>query len=409
MKLEAWIAWKLLFSRKTFLGGSAFLSLIGLCLGVASLVASMAVMSGFERTLREAMSDVRGHVQVIQRSRAGAEDWRLLENRIKDLEPELVAATRFFQVEGLFVHQGKISGTVLMAVDADRRDQVMNLKNRLKDGEVSTAPDGDTPGVMIGMGLAKRHSLKAGDRIRVVVPISDGYDPERFRRKVGTFIVRGVLDLGKNDWNERFLLGDLKPVQDLAEVGDRHLGLLLKFQDAERARASAFHLSQALGASYYVADWRELNQNLFEAVRLERVVIFFVVFIIVLVAAFNVTSTLFVNVLRRTDDIALMKALGLNRKSLLRIFSAQGIVIGCAGFVGGTLLGLVLCEGFEFLQSHFQVMSGAVYKVDNVRASVRGIDLLAIWFATVMVCFLATLAPAWRAARLNPTEGLRNV
>lgn len=409
MKMEAWIAWKLLFSRKTFTGGSALLSLIGLCLGVGSLVAAMAVMSGYELTLQQAMSEVRGHVQVIQRGRHQAQDWGSLEEMIRGAEPELVAAARFLQVESLFVREGQITGTVLMAIDETKRDQVLSLQKRLRDGVLSVEPEGETPGVLVGMGIAKRYNLKPGDQIRLVVPISDGYDPERFRRKVGSFIVRGILDLGKHEWNERFFLAGLRPVQELAETGDRALGLLLRFQDPERARASAFRLSQLLGPRFHTADWRDLNQNLFDAVKLERIVIFFVVAIIVVVASFNVTSTLFVNVLRRTDDIALLKALGLGRRSLLVIFSAQGIAIGILGFLGGTLCGFLLCQGFDLLQARFQLMSGAVYQLDSIQASVRGIDLLLIFFVTVLVCFVATLAPAWRASRLSPTEGLRNV
>ncbi|MBX2989185.1 MAG: ABC transporter permease [Bdellovibrionaceae bacterium] len=407
MKAEAWIAWKLLFSRKTFVGGSAPLSLVGLCLGVASLVAAMGVMSGFERSLQQAMSDVTGHVQVIKRTR-GQDDWRELEDKIKKAEPELVSSARFLRVEALLARAGRIQGVFLQSVDADRRDQVMNLRSRLVAGSLSMEPDGDVPAVLIGRGIASKFQIKPGDRLRLVVPIADAIDPEKFRRKMGEFIVRGTVDLGKHDWNERFLLADLAPVQRLAETGDRYQGLLLKFQDAERARESGFRLSQQLGIGYYVADWREMNEYLFEAVKLERVVIFFVVFIIVVVAAFNVASTLFVNVLRRTEDIALLKALGLSTKATLRLFSLQGLAIGVAGFIGGTALGWLICQAFTFLQGRFQLMSGAVYKLETIEASVRGSDLAVIALATIGICFVATFAPAWRGSRLTPTEGLRN-
>lgn len=407
MKAEAWIAWRLLFSRKTLIGGSAPLCLLGLCLGVGSLVASMAVMSGFESTLRSAMADLTGHVQIIKRVRP-QDDPKEFEERIRQMEPELVAGVRFLRIEALLAREGRVQGVAVQAVDREKRDQVMNLKNRLLQGSLSIEPEAGFPTVLVGQGLAARYHLKPGDHLRLVVPIADPIDPEKFRRKIGEFIVHGVLDMGKFEWNERFLLADLKPVQELAEVGDRYQGFLLRFQDAERARQSGFHLSQVLGPSYFVADWRELNENLFEAVKLERVVIFFVVFIIVVVASFNVASTLFVSVLRRTDDIALLKSLGFSGRAVLRIFSLQGLVIGGLGFTGGTLLGLLLCQGFGFLQGHFHLMSGAVYKVDGIQASIRGIDLLAIAVATIGICFVATLAPAWRGSRLTPVEGLRN-
>ena len=407
MSAELWIAWRFLCSRTTLAGGSAPLALFGLCLGVASLVASMAVMSGFESTLQSAMSDITGHVQVIRRTHE-IEPADKLEARLREGEPELKAAVQFMRVEALLARDGRLQGTFIQAVDRHHRDEVMNLQSRLIKGSLSLEPEGDLPSVLIGEGLAATFHINVGDHLKVVIPIADPVDPERFRRKIGEFVVHGILNLGKYEWNERYLLADLAPVQALAEVGTRYQGLLLRFQDAERARQAGFRISQTLGPSYFVADWRELNENLFEAVRLERVVIFFVVFIIVIVAAFNVASTLFVNVLRRTSDIALLKALGMSTWGMLRVFSFQGLLIGAFGFLGGTALGLLLCRGFGYLQGHYHVLSGAVYRVDAIEASVRFEDLAIIAAATLSICFLATLAPAWRGARLTPTEGLRN-
>lgn len=393
-------------SRRSLFGGSAPLAFLGLVLGVASLVASMAVVSGFETTLRDSMSDVSGHVQVVMRP-GNRNDPDEVMDRLRALEPSLVAATPFLRVEGLMVYQGKISGALLQGIDAGTRSRVLNFDSRLKAGENSLEPVDGVPAALIGKGMAARLGVKPGDRLRVVVPVSNGFDPERFSRRVGEFVVRGVLDLGKFDWNERFMVTDLGPLQDLAALGPRPHGFLLRFPDAEGARASAFRLGQALGLEYAVTDWHELNETLLEAVKLERLVIFFVVYIIVIVAAFNIASTLFVNVIRRTDEIALLKALGLKRNALLRVFSAQGVLLGVAGFAGGSLLGWLLSVGFTELQEHYQLMSGAVYKIEGIRANLRLIDLAAIALATVGICFVAALAPAWRGSRLSPVEGLR--
>lgn len=405
---EAWIAWRLLFSRRSLFGGSAPLAFAGLVLGVASLVAAMAVVSGFEVTLRESMSDVAGHVTVARR-KADAETAAELEARIRRLEPGLVAATPFLRAQGLLAHGGRIQGVFLQGVSRESRDKVLHLDSRLQSGSLSLAPVDGLPVALVGKGIAKQHGLNPGDRVRIVVPVADTIDPERFSRKVGEFVVGGVVDLGKFEWNERFMLTDLDPLRALASVGeDGYNGLLLRFADPESARGAGFRLSQALGFAYGVSDWREANENLFEAVRLERVVIFFVIYIIVVVAAFNVASTLFVNVIRRTDEIALLKALGLSRRSLLRVFSAQGVLFGAAGLVAGTVLGWILCVGFTELQAHYQLMSGSVYKVEGIRANIRVQDWAAIAVATLGICFAAALAPAWRGARLSPVEGLRN-
>lgn len=407
MKAEAWIAWRLLFSRKSLFGGSAPLSMVGLVLGVASLIASMAVVSGFEKTLRDSMSNVTGHVTVVHRSRKPEPPAEFVQ-RLQALEPGLAAATPFLRVEALLAHEGHIQGVLLQGVDRATRDGVLDLRSRLQAGDLSLEPENGVPAALIGKGLAARHGLKPGDRLRVIAPVSEGLDPEKFGRRLGEFVVRGVLDLGKFDWNERFLLTDLAPLQELAGVGDRYLGLLLRFGDAEEARAAGFRLSQALGASYAVADWREMNENMFEAIRLERVVIFFVVYIIVIVAAFNIASTLFVNVIRRTDEIALLKALGMSRRSLLRVFSVQGFFFGLIGLVVGSVVGALLCAGFLYLQSHYQIMAGSVYRVEGIGVSLRWTDAAAVAVATLGICFLAALAPAWRGSRLSPVEGLRH-
>ena len=294
------------------------LSLIGLILGVGALVASMAVVSGFEASLRSAMADVTGHVQIIKRPML-SEPWQEIESEIRKSEPTLIAAVRFLRTEAVLAHQGVVSGVMIQGVDEERAQEVLNFSSRLVVGELNLKPNGDKTPALIGKRIASRLGLKVGDLFRVVMPVPDAVDPGRFERRIVEFQVRGVLDMGKNDWNERMIITTLEAAQKLVQVGDRYSGLLLKFQDINYARTAAFHLSQSLGPGYLVYDWRDLNENLFEAVNIERVVIFMVILIIVIVAAFNVASTLFVNVVQRYADIAILKTLGLTKKSILKM------------------------------------------------------------------------------------------
>ncbi|WP_374079432.1 FtsX-like permease family protein [Bdellovibrio bacteriovorus] len=406
-KSLAWISWRLLMSRKTLFGGSAPLSLMGLVLGVAVLVASMAVMSGFESTLKNAMADVSGHAQVVKRSRF-PDDWKELEDRIRKAEPTLVDSSRFVFIEAVLAHQGKISGILIQGVDTERVNKVLNFKGRVVSGSEDLSPVSEVPLALIGKGLAAKMDLKVGDRFRVVVPIADAVDPSKFQRRVGEFQVQGVLDLGKYEWNERFILSDLKAAQTVADIGDRYSGLLLRFQDVDHARTAAFNLSQVLGSPYWVRDWRDSNENLFEAVQVERPVIFFVVLIITLVAAFNISATLFVNVVRRYKDIAILKTVGLSRADIIKIFAFQGLFLGGIGIFFGFLLGFVLCGLFAFAQSRLGLVAGEVYRLDSIELNIRLVDSLAICVATLLICFIATLAPARRGGKLSPVEGLRN-
>lgn len=405
MKQLIWIAYRLLFSRRTLFGGSAVLSLVGLILGVGALVASMAVMSGFESTLRSAMADVTGHVQLVKRA-TFQEPWKELEERIRQQEPSLLSSVRFLRTEAVLAHQGVIQGVMVQGIDEERVGEVLNFSSRLVDGSLDLR-GGDKTAALIGKRIAQKFGLKIGDKFRVVMPVPDAIDPGRFERRIAEFQVRGILDMGKTDWNERMIISPLAAAQKLVQVGDRYSGLLLKFKDINYARTAAFNLSQSLGPNYWISDWRDLNANLFEAVKIERVVIFFVVLIIVVVAAFNVSSTLFVNVVQRYGDIAILKALGLPQKSILKMFSVQGLLMGVLGLSLGTLFGLFLCLGFTLLQNYLGLLSGSVYRIDSIQVEVRLIDWVFVALATMIICFLATLAPALRGSKLNPVEGLK--
>lgn len=406
-KSLAWIAWRLLMSRQTLFGGSAPLSLLGLTLGVAALVASMAIMSGFESTLKLAMADVGGHAQVVKRSRF-PDSWQELEERIRKAEPTLVSSSRFVFIEAVLANQGKISGILIQGVDTERVGQVLNFKSRVVEGSAELQKTADIAQALIGKGLAKKMNLLVGDTFKVVVPVADAVDPSKFQRRVGEFKVQGILDLGKYEWNDRFLLADLETAQKIASIGDRYSGLLLKFQDVDYARKAAVNLSSVLGLPYWVRDWRESNENLFEAVSVERPGIFFVVLVITLVAAFNVSSTLFVAVVRRYKDIAILKTMGLSRKDIIKIFAIQGLFMGGIGIFFGFLIGFFLLVLFSYAQSSLGLISGEVYRIDSIAVNLRWVDSLAICFTTMLICFVATLAPALRGGRLSPVEGLRN-
>lgn len=407
-RLELWLAWKMLFSRRALFGGSAPLALGGLVLGIACLIVSMGVMSGFETTLREAMADVTGHVRVVK-TRGAIDPWLELEGKIRQAEGSLVSAARFISLEAILASQNIISGVLIQGIDEVRMPEVLNLKSRLVAGELKlqSAENNGKPKVLIGKGMATKLRIKPGDSIRVVVPIHNSINPSQFKRRVGELEVAGVLDLGKYEWNERFIMTDLKTSQGLAEIGDKYTGLILRFPGAEEARKSGFRLNYSLGRDYWIRDWRESNENLFDAIKIERPTIFFVVFIIVMVAAFNISSTLYVNVVQRYNDISILKSLGIKSLSILKIFSLQGLLIGVVGLIFGSLLGLLLCWFFVWGQAYLGLISGSVYKIDSIQVDLRLIDFFIIVVSTLAICFVATLAPALRGSRLSPVDGLK--
>lgn len=388
------------------LGLTGWISFTGLVLGVACLVVSMAVVSGFEQTLQNSVSDLTGHIQILK-SAGVSNDGEDLGAKLKGLNSHITESTRVLWVESVAAAHGKVSGVLLQGLDFAQAEKVLSIKNRLIEGEFLYQKKGEFAPAFIGKALAKKFALQVGDQFRIVVPLASEFDPGKFQRRVGTFLVAGILDLGKLEFDERFILADLGEVQKIAEVGDRYSGVLLKLDDIQLARSISAELARELGFSYRVRDWRELNENMFEAVKIEKVVIFFVILIIIIAAAFNVSSALYISVLQRYPEIGIFKAMGLSSRKLISIFSLQGLIMGGFGCILGFLVGLIFCFIFSFLQTKFGLLPGSVYKLDRIEVAIQFWDVASIFIVTLMICFLATLAPAMQGARLTPVEGLR--
>ncbi len=403
MRFHIWLAYRLLFSRQILFGGSAPLSFLGLVLGVAALVASMAVMSGYEETLKNAMTDVTGDMQVVRKGKL-VENWEDFSRKIRSIEPRVQALARFGYAEAVIARKGQVSGVLFQGVELTDISKVLKIEQRTKAGNLKL----DQDHIAVGQGLAKKFDIKVGEKIYIVVPLATPFDSTGFRRQSKEFIVSAIMDFGKNDWNDRLVLGDLKALQLLTEIGDRYTGAFIKLNDRSESGSASLNLMDKLGAGFSVMDWNDVNRNLFEAVKIERAVIFFVVLIIVIVAAFNISSTLYVFIRQKYSDIAILKTLGLSRRKIRAVFLGQGLLVGLGGVLLGFLIGYLLCLGFMFLQNYYALISGSVYKIDRIQVSIRPLDLIIIGLSTLFICLLATLSPAVRGSQLEVIEGLKN-
>jgi len=401
-KLYFWLATKLLFNRKFFFGGSAPLSIFGLILGVAALIASQSVMRGFEVSLKKAMIDVTADIQIVKKGKL-IDDWQEFSEKIKKIEPNIIDMAKFTYAEAVLAHQGHVTGVLVQGMNANEILKILNISKRLQGGRLPEKPNE----IAIGIGLAKKFNLKINDAVYLAVPLSTPFETQSFRRRSSEFVILGIADFGKNDWNDRLVLSNLKDLQNLIEIGDRYTGAFLKIKNSEISQSVSVKISEQLGHKYSVMNWFDVNRNLFEAVALEKIVIFFVVFLIVIVAAFNISSTLYVLIRQRYKDISILKTMGLSEKSVRHLFLIQGFLVGTVGSLLGFVLGLLLCVGFMFLQTQFSLISGSVYKIDRIDVSVSGLDFLFIYIATMMACLMAAYYPAKKGASLQIVEGLR--
>jgi len=402
---SAWLAFRYFGSWRRFFTLTTSLSVLGMAIGVASLVVSMAVFSGYVSTLEKTVQDAFGHILVFKR---GSVDQEEMLRQVKPLITGLVAETPFIYAEAILAKQGKINGVLIEGVDLNTVRKVLNLEDRVIAGKFDLRhQEGEPVKVMIGKGIAERYELKVGDMINVVIPLASEYQAAAFRPKLGKFQVAGVINYGRFDFDSRYIVMPLQDAQDFVELKNKITGYRLRLEDPHQAKKVAQEISARAGPEYWARDWVDVNKNLFEAAKLEKAVLFFVLMILVVAAAFNIGNTLFISVVQRYRDISVLKTIGANDRIIRRIFSWQGLMVGAVGAGIGIAAGLGLCRVFEFAQKKWKLIPAEVYKLDHINLDVRPLDLLAIVGASLVVCFLATLVPARRGAKISPVEGLR--
>lgn len=385
---------------------TSLISMIGIALGVACLFVAMAAVSGYETTLKRTITDLSGHVHVMA-GKSRIENLPQFEKELKDIAPEILAMTPFAMHEAAVAGPEGVMLVILHGLEPKTMNQVTHLDGRLIQGKIDFKAKEGFPQALVGMALAQHFGFKVGSVIPVILPNPVREDASGFSPKLKKFRVAGILDLGKHDLNQRTVIADLSTVQKFAEMSGKVTGINLLVKDSNRASETAFRITTRMGANIWAKDWREMNRNLFSALEVEKIVIFFVILIMVIAAAFNVSTTLFITVMKRYGDMGLLKALGARQRDILFIFILHGLLVASVGSLVGLLLGGLLSLGFMVAQNIFHILPADVYKLETILIDVRLADVLMILVATYLICFLSTLIPALRGARFQPVEGLR--
>lgn len=393
-------------SGRRLLNLPSMMALIGMATGVASLTVAMAVVSGYESTLKTSIIDVFGHIMLIKRGER-VDSVEALARQIKQAAPDAEMYTPFVNLEGMVVGGGKLAGVLLQGVDPHSVEKVLNVRNRVIAGQFSFDRKKGIPTALAGKSLVKRFGLKIGQPFKVVLPAASKTDSTGFAPKVQTYILGGVLDLGKAEYDERTIMTDLRSAQELAGIGDAFTGLRIRLRNPDKASEAAVKIGRALGPTYWLMDWSEVNKNLFEAIQIEKLAIFFVILVMVVAASFNIASNLFVSVLQKYSAISILRAMGFAKKDVARVFVFQGLLFGVIGTFAGLALGLLLSYAFVIAQRFVVLMPAEAYKLDKVGVELRAFDLSMIVIASLLVCLVSTIIPARRGAKLDPVEGLR--
>jgi lipoprotein-releasing system permease protein len=413
--LEASLAWRYLRSRR----GSSLLSLIsviaigGVAVGVSALILIMGVMNGLQRDLREKILVGSPDVRVLT---AGddlrMERWQDALARVRAV-PGVVAAAPVVLTQGLVGKgtQGFTTAAQVVGIEpaGPKAADVTSIRQHARLGDFTFATGGgERRGAVLGSRLAEQLSVFPGDKISIVTRAGVTTNPV-----TGTpiptfeeFTVTGVFETGMYEYDNTYLYVDLPLAQRLAGLGTAVTGLEVRTADRWRANEVAKALGDRLGFPYFTRDWQEQNSSLFQALQLEKLGMSVILLLIVVVAAFNIVSTLTMVVTDKTREIGILKAMGLPARSVMRVFFLQGLVIGIVGTGIGVLLGMagaVALERYKFIK-----LDPSVYFIDHLPVATEPADVLVTVLASVAIAALATLYPAIQAAKLYPLEAIRH-
>ena len=396
--------------KQTFVSLITFISIAGVMVGVTALIVVIAVMNGFKEDLRDKILGVTSHV-VISRFDGNISNYQEVRAKVEEVSG-VNAATPFIYTQVMISSRKAISGAVLRGIEPETASKVINLPKNLRAGsleelEAENKPAGlrSTPGIILGNELARNIGASRGEPVMVISPLGRLTPLGRVPRSQ-TFRVAGIFDSGMYEYDSTIAYVSLWAAQRFLGIGDRVTGIEVRVDEIYEADRVARAVGKALdGYPYWSRDWMRMNKNLFSALKLEKIVMFIILTLIILVAAFNIVGTLIMVVIEKTRDIAILKSMGATRRSIMKIFMIEGAVIGLVGTLLGLLGGYTLCTllaTYKFIE-----LPSDVYYISTLPVQMNPLDVAIIALAAIVITLAASVYPAWQASRFDPAEAIR--
>lgn len=388
-----------------FISFIALVSIIGLTLGVAVLITVLSVMNGFDRELK---NRILGMIpQATVSSTEILPEWRALVE-LADKQQHVAGAAPFTQLQGMLTAQGQVAGILVSGIDPGFEKKVSIVQNYMTAGSLDHLKDGEF-GIVLGKGMADGLGLGLNDKVTLVLPEASpspaGVVP-RFKR----FTVVGIFSIGA-DVDSMMGYIALNDAAKLLRLPNGAQGVRMKLDDIFTAPEVSSKLLNQLPPNYYASNWTETHGNLFSAIQMEKAMVSLLLFLIVLVAAFNIVSSLVMVVTDKKSDIAILRTLGASPATITRIFMVQGVIIGAFGTLAGAALGILLALSISDVLGWINTVFGLhlfdAYFINYLPSYLRWQDVLTVVSLSLLLSFFATIYPARRAAQIQPAEALR--
>jgi lipoprotein-releasing system permease protein len=409
--------------KQVFVSVITFISIFGIFLGVAALIIVLAVMNGFEEDLRTKILGIKSHIELTTDMTGPMKDYQKVREKIADVEG-VIASTPFIYSQAMIRSGNGVTGVIIRGLDTQSAFKVINL-GKVKEGSIeylnkipreislNYKSNGVPPdGIVIGKEMARTLGVFLYDTVTIISPVSIS-TPMGMVPRMKKFVVVGIFESGFYEYDSTLAYLSLQSCQDFLQMGNTVTGIDIKVDDIYKADSIARKIQSRLGFPFWTQNWMQMNKNLFSALKLEKHVMFIILSLIVLVAAFNIISALIMIVMEKNKDIAILKSMGATSRSIMKIFIFQGLIIGVIGTALGCVTGLAVALNLQKVSIvvekifRFKILPGDVYYLSELPSKVNYGDIVIIVVGTLSICFLSTIYPSLRASRTDPAEALR--
>jgi lipoprotein-releasing system permease protein len=384
---------------------NTFISIAGVAIGVATSIITLAVMTGLQGYFRDKILSAMPHIVVMEYSGDGVKDDKTLQETIRRV-PHVTATTPFIYGQSMLTSKDRMQGVIVRGIDPLKEAEVTDVARNMTAGRLVDLDKEDRkfPGIVIGEDLARKLGVSIGDKVTMLNPLGEesavGLIP-----KVKRFEIAGFFDAGMYDYNTTFVYISLADARIFFDMPGRVSGVQVRVDDIYHADAISAGIRKAVGYPYYTRNWMEQNKNFFSALLLEKIGMSLILVVIIIVASFNIIGTLTMIVMEKNREIAILKSMGAPSGSIVAVFMFAGLVIGIVGTVIGVILGYGAVTAL--VRTDLITIPKDVYQVSHLPLSLTGADMLFVSLTALVISFLATIYPAWQAARQDPVEVLR--